>query len=140
MGHISFSELVVGTNYDMQAQLREVTLQEENAAYEKAILNCENNIQEKTQEVDLLQKKFEVSYNVMNLYLDVSLALIYITVLLTHHVMLRTVYVVLFLNMIISSLFSRKFVVMNLNHNTLYCLQADILGSLESRLLCSMIF
>ncbi|KAF5479297.1 hypothetical protein F2P56_000130 [Juglans regia] len=42
-----------------QAQLREVTLQEENGAYEKAILNCENNIQEKTQEVDLLQRKLE---------------------------------------------------------------------------------
>lgn len=75
MGDISFSELIVGTNYDMQAQLREVTLQEENDAYEKAISNCENNIQEKTQEVDLLQRKLEVSYNVLNLYLDVFLAL-----------------------------------------------------------------
>ncbi|KAL5582003.1 hypothetical protein UlMin_014445 [Ulmus minor] len=42
-----------------QAQLREVTLQEENAAYEKAISNCENKIQEKVQEADLLRRKLE---------------------------------------------------------------------------------
>ncbi|XP_057948156.1 uncharacterized protein LOC131143804 [Malania oleifera] len=42
-----------------QAQLREVTLQEENAEYEKAISNCENRIQEKLQEADLLQRKLE---------------------------------------------------------------------------------
>lgn len=40
-----------------QAQLREVTLQEENAAYEKAISNCQTKIQEKLQEADLLQSK-----------------------------------------------------------------------------------
>ncbi|CAN6571811.1 unnamed protein product [Malus baccata var. baccata] len=40
-----------------QAQLREVTLQEENAAYERAISNCESKIQEKIQEADLLQRK-----------------------------------------------------------------------------------
>ncbi|KAM3760415.1 hypothetical protein ACB098_01G191700 [Castanea mollissima] len=42
-----------------QVQLREVKLQEENAAYEKAISNCENKIQEKMQEADLLHKKLE---------------------------------------------------------------------------------
>ncbi|KAJ6369748.1 hypothetical protein OIU76_028069 [Salix suchowensis] len=42
-----------------QAQLREVTLQEENAAYEKALLNCENNIQERMQEADLLLRKLQ---------------------------------------------------------------------------------
>nr|XP_010929091.1 myosin-4 [Elaeis guineensis] len=40
-----------------QAQLREVTLQEENAAYEKAISNCQKKIQEKLHEADLLQSK-----------------------------------------------------------------------------------
>eukprot|EP00258_Populus_trichocarpa_P015952 XP_006373479.2 uncharacterized protein LOC18107418 [Populus trichocarpa] len=42
-----------------QAQLREVTLQEENAEYEKAILNCENNIHERIQEADLLLRKLQ---------------------------------------------------------------------------------
>ncbi|KAJ4833262.1 hypothetical protein Tsubulata_005096 [Turnera subulata] len=42
-----------------QAQLREVTLLEENAAYEKAISNCENKIQEKMQEADILRKKLQ---------------------------------------------------------------------------------
>jgi hypothetical protein len=40
--------------------LREVTLQEENAEYEKAILNCENNIHERIQEADLLLRKLQV--------------------------------------------------------------------------------
>lgn len=44
----------------LQAQLREVTLQEENAEYEKAILNCENNIHERIQEADLLLRKLQV--------------------------------------------------------------------------------
>lgn len=38
-----------------QAQQREVTLQEENAEYEKAISNCKNKIEEKLQEADTLQ-------------------------------------------------------------------------------------
>ncbi|CAI0451221.1 unnamed protein product [Linum tenue] len=42
-----------------QTQLREVTLQEENAAYERAISNCESKIQEKVQETDLLQRKLK---------------------------------------------------------------------------------
>ncbi|WCJ25431.1 hypothetical protein M5689_007315 [Euphorbia peplus] len=42
-----------------QAQLREVTLQEENVAYEKAISNCENKIQEKVQETDMLKRKLQ---------------------------------------------------------------------------------
>ncbi|KAJ7975707.1 Golgin family A protein [Quillaja saponaria] len=42
-----------------QAQLREMTLQEENSAYEKAISNFENKIQEKVEEADLLRRKFE---------------------------------------------------------------------------------
>ncbi|KAA8530534.1 hypothetical protein F0562_005243 [Nyssa sinensis] len=42
-----------------QAQLREVTLQEENAAYEKAISNCENKLQEKLREADILRSKLE---------------------------------------------------------------------------------
>ncbi|XP_038970810.1 uncharacterized protein LOC113462064 [Phoenix dactylifera] len=40
-----------------QAQLRATTLQEENAAYEKAISNCQKKIQEKLHEADLLQSK-----------------------------------------------------------------------------------
>ncbi|KAI4346795.1 hypothetical protein L6164_007664 [Bauhinia variegata] len=42
-----------------QAQLREVTLQEENAAYEKEISNYKHKIHEKVQEADLLQRKLE---------------------------------------------------------------------------------
>ncbi|CAN6574532.1 unnamed protein product [Malus baccata var. baccata] len=51
-----------------QAQLREVTLQEENAAYERAISNCESKIQEKIQEADLLKRKLmELDENERNL-------------------------------------------------------------------------
>ncbi|KAK7316228.1 hypothetical protein VNO77_35090 [Canavalia gladiata] len=42
-----------------QAQLREVTLKEENAAYENAISNCEKKIKEKLQEADLLKRKLQ---------------------------------------------------------------------------------
>ncbi|XP_057481637.1 LOW QUALITY PROTEIN: nucleoporin nup211-like [Actinidia eriantha] len=42
-----------------QAQLREVTLQKENAAYEKAISGCESKIQEKLQEADVLRIKLQ---------------------------------------------------------------------------------
>ncbi|XAR71339.1 hypothetical protein NMG60_11028548 [Bertholletia excelsa] len=42
-----------------QAQQREVSLQEENAAYGKAILDCENKIQEKLQESELLRNKLK---------------------------------------------------------------------------------
>ncbi|XP_058187871.1 uncharacterized protein LOC131304594 [Rhododendron vialii] len=42
-----------------QAQLREVTLREENAAFEKAISDCGNKIQEKLQEANLLQSKLQ---------------------------------------------------------------------------------
>ncbi|GAV89786.1 hypothetical protein CFOL_v3_33199 [Cephalotus follicularis] len=42
-----------------QVQLREVTLQEENAAYEKAISNFETRIQEKMQEEDSLRTKLK---------------------------------------------------------------------------------
>ncbi|XP_044504540.1 kinesin-like protein KIF15 [Mangifera indica] len=42
-----------------QAQLREVMLQEENAAYEKAISSCESKIQEKIQEANSLQRKLK---------------------------------------------------------------------------------
>lgn len=42
-----------------QAQLREITLQEENVAYEKAISNCETKIQEARQEADLLEAKLK---------------------------------------------------------------------------------
>ncbi|GMP28499.1 hypothetical protein CsSME_00004014 [Camellia sinensis var. sinensis] len=42
-----------------QAQLREVTLQEENAAYEKAISNCDNKIHEKLKEADLFRTKLQ---------------------------------------------------------------------------------
>lgn len=42
-----------------QAQLREITLQEENAGYEKAISNCEIKIQERLQEASLLQSKLK---------------------------------------------------------------------------------
>uniref|UniRef100_M1BM84 Uncharacterized protein n=1 Tax=Solanum tuberosum TaxID=4113 RepID=M1BM84_SOLTU len=46
-----------------QAQLREITLQEENAEYEKAISDYENRIQEKSEEADLLRSKLQVSHN-----------------------------------------------------------------------------
>ncbi|XP_038895964.1 golgin subfamily A member 1 [Benincasa hispida] len=42
-----------------QVQLRVISLQEENVAYGKAISNCENKIQEKRQEADLLMSKLE---------------------------------------------------------------------------------
>lgn len=42
-----------------QAQEREVQLQEENAAYENAISNCQTKIQEKVEEVELLKKRLE---------------------------------------------------------------------------------
>lgn len=42
-----------------QVQLREISLQEENVAYGKAISNCENKIQEKRHEADLLLRKLE---------------------------------------------------------------------------------
>ncbi|KAL2522948.1 hypothetical protein Fot_26871 [Forsythia ovata] len=42
-----------------QAQLRELRLQEENTEYENAISNCENKIQEKLQEADVLQSKLK---------------------------------------------------------------------------------
>ncbi|CAA6661489.1 unnamed protein product [Spirodela intermedia] len=43
-----------------QVQLREETLQEENTAYEKAILTCQKKIQEKLQEASLLQNKLKL--------------------------------------------------------------------------------
>ena len=55
-----------------QAQLREVTLQEENAAYEKAISSCEGKIQEKMQEAELLLRKLEVSTKVRNIFILAS--------------------------------------------------------------------
>ncbi|RDX75221.1 hypothetical protein CR513_44926 [Mucuna pruriens] len=42
-----------------QAQLREVTLKEENAAFENEISNCENKIKEKLQEADFLRAKLQ---------------------------------------------------------------------------------
>lgn len=42
-----------------QAQIREVTLQKENTAYEKAILDCENKIGEKLQEAESLQSRLQ---------------------------------------------------------------------------------
>ncbi|GMP28488.1 hypothetical protein CsSME_00004006 [Camellia sinensis var. sinensis] len=42
-----------------QAQLREVALQEENDAYEKAISNCDNKIHEKLKEADLFRTKLQ---------------------------------------------------------------------------------
>lgn len=42
-----------------QAELREITLEQENDAFRKAISDCENKIQEKLQEADLLQRKLQ---------------------------------------------------------------------------------
>ncbi|GMH27181.1 hypothetical protein Nepgr_029024 [Nepenthes gracilis] len=42
-----------------QAQQREIKLQEENAAYEKAISSCEGKIEERLQEAQVLQKKLK---------------------------------------------------------------------------------
>lgn len=51
-----------------QVQLREVTLREENVAYEKAISNCENKVKEKVQEAHALQRKLvEMDENEKNL-------------------------------------------------------------------------
>ncbi|GLU01673.1 hypothetical protein SLE2022_189700 [Rubroshorea leprosula] len=47
-----------------QTQLREETLQQENAAYERAISNCENKIQEKMHEADSLQAKLKEMYEI----------------------------------------------------------------------------
>lgn len=58
-----------------QAQLRAETLQEENAAYEKAILNCENKIQEKLQEAEFLKMKLkEMDENENNLRIELESA------------------------------------------------------------------
>lgn len=54
-----------------QAQLRELTLLEENAGYEKAISNCESKIQEKVQEADLLWRKLEVGSKALFLHATV---------------------------------------------------------------------
>ncbi|KAG5614789.1 hypothetical protein H5410_014613 [Solanum commersonii] len=50
--------------YLYEAQLREITLQEENTEYEKAISDYENRIQEKSQEADLLRSKLQSYTNV----------------------------------------------------------------------------
>lgn len=42
-----------------QAQLREVSLQDENAAYEKAISNCQKKLQEKLNEANELQSRLQ---------------------------------------------------------------------------------
>lgn len=58
-----------------QAQLRAETLQEENAAYDKAILNCENKIQEKLQEAEFLKMKLkEMDENENNLRIELESA------------------------------------------------------------------
>ncbi|KAF0917426.1 hypothetical protein E2562_017871 [Oryza meyeriana var. granulata] len=59
-----------------QALLREITLQEENAAYEKAVSNCRQKIQEKQMEVTLLQsnlKEMEISEQDLKAQLDNAL-------------------------------------------------------------------
>ncbi|BAF24478.1 uncharacterized protein [Oryza sativa Japonica Group] len=56
-----------------QALQREITLQEENAAYEKAISNCRQKIQEKQMEVTLLRsnlKEMEISEQDLKAQLD----------------------------------------------------------------------
>lgn len=58
--------LTFGTGACDQAQLREVTLQEENAAYEKAISNCEDKIREKMQEAEALRRKLQVLPMIQN--------------------------------------------------------------------------
>lgn len=44
----------------IQAQQRELALQEENSAYQKAISDCQQKIQEKVRDADMLQTKLEV--------------------------------------------------------------------------------
>lgn len=53
-----------------QVQLREVTLQEENGAYEKSISNCQNKIQKKLEEADLLRSKLKVRARFQSLYIQ----------------------------------------------------------------------
>lgn len=57
---LSFSCLANCLTHSGQAQLREITLQEENDAYKLAISKCESKIKEKLQEADLLQMKLKV--------------------------------------------------------------------------------
>ncbi|KAK6913460.1 hypothetical protein RJ641_023061 [Dillenia turbinata] len=58
-----------------QVQLREVTLQEENAAYEKAISDCKNKIQEKLQEADQFRQRLgELNIAEANLRAEVEKA------------------------------------------------------------------
>ncbi|XP_062218247.1 uncharacterized protein LOC133918398 [Phragmites australis] len=59
-----------------QAQQREITLQEENAAYEKAISNCQQKIQEKRMETSLLQsnlKEMEIAEHNLKAQLEIVL-------------------------------------------------------------------
>ncbi|KAJ4755163.1 Laminin subunit gamma-1 [Rhynchospora pubera] len=52
-------QLNAHTTTKEQAQQRKVALQEENSAYEKAISNCKQKIQEKLQDADVLRTKLE---------------------------------------------------------------------------------
>ncbi|XVF71058.1 hypothetical protein PTKIN_Ptkin12aG0004400 [Pterospermum kingtungense] len=47
-----------------KAQLREQTLQQENAAYEQAISNCESKIHEKVQEANVLRSKLKKMHDI----------------------------------------------------------------------------
>ncbi|KAK2987462.1 hypothetical protein RJ640_012121 [Escallonia rubra] len=53
--------LIFTPDQQRYAQQREVMLQEENSAHEKAISDCENKVQEKLQESDLLRRKLKFS-------------------------------------------------------------------------------
>lgn len=49
----------------LQAQLREETLKEENAAFQNAISSCDNKIKEKSHEAQLLRTKLEVTLTII---------------------------------------------------------------------------
>ncbi|KAK3015015.1 hypothetical protein RJ639_005599, partial [Escallonia herrerae] len=51
--------LIFTPDQQRYAQQREVMLQEENSAHEKAISDCENKVKEKLQESDLLRRKLK---------------------------------------------------------------------------------
>lgn len=118
----------------MQAQFREVTLQEENAAYENALSNCENKIQEKMQEADLLQGKLEVSNNILNSYLDIasSFFMIILSVSCYAHNCLSYLVIVMARASVTSTFFSKKSVwaIYHLLHLVRVPLQDDISGYL----------
>ncbi|KAL9673235.1 hypothetical protein QQ045_029489 [Rhodiola kirilowii] len=64
-------------------QEREITLQEENTAYEKAISDCENRLQEKLREASDLQRRLEVRMCLPTLQFICGSKLVFLTFMFT---------------------------------------------------------